>query len=332
MKIAVIIPCYKVTDHILPLLSKFGKEVEHIIVVDDGCPDKTGDKVKAECNDKRVIVLYNKKNGGVGAALKNGYRFALTLDCDIMVKIDGDGQMHPRHIPELVKPIIEGQADYTKGNRFYQPEDLREMPRKRLFANAAHSFFSKMATGYWQMFDPANGYTAIHARVLARLPLEKVSNRYFFESDMLFRLNTLRAVVIDVPMRARYGDETSGLRIRALAWEFLFKSLHNSWRRIAYNYFIRGFSMASLQLIIGKALLLIGFWFGLCLWLNSDPLHAAPAATVMLSALPIIVGFQMVLSFLAYDMSTVPTRPLHPILPEKISLPRDDEDGERHDD
>ena len=327
MKIGAIIPCHNVAEQIMPLLAKFGKEVEHIIVVDDACPQKTGDKVKAECTDKRVIVLYNKKNSGVGATVKNGYRFAMTLGCDILVKIDGDGQMNPRHISELVKPIAEGQADYTKGNRFYQPEDLSEMPRKRLFANAALSFFSKLATGYWQIFDPANGYTAIHAKVFSRLPFEKISNRYFFESDMLFRLNTLRAVVFDVPMRAHYGEETSGLRIRELAWEFLRKSLHNTWRRIAYNYFIRGFSMASLQLVLGIILLSLGIWAGLCLWMGSDPQQAAPAASVMLSALPIIVGFQMVLSFLTYDMSTVPNHPLHPILPNIAPLNEEDDDA-----
>ncbi len=321
MKIAAILPCYNVAEQILPLISKLGNELEHIIVVDDACPQKSGERVKTECTDKRVTVLFHKQNKGVGAAVKNGYNFALTLGCDILVKVDGDGQMNPAYIPELIAPIVKGEADYTKGNRFYQPEDLHTMPIKRLAANAAHSFLSKLSTGYWQMFDPANGYTAIHARIIERLPLAKIADRYFFESDMLFRLNTLRAVVLDIPMKAFYGEETSGLRVRDLAWEFTRKSLRNTWRRIAYNYFVRGFSIASLELVIGKLLLIFGILVGLCIVLESDPTDApATAGTIMLCALPTIVGAQMLLSFLSYDMSTQPTRPLHPSLSDKPQL------------
>ena len=321
MSVAAILPCYRVAEQIIPLLEKIGEEVDHIIIVDDACPQKTGEKVKAECKDKRITVLVHEQNKGVGAAVKTGYQKALELGVEILVKIDGDGQMDPAFIASIIAPIQKGEADYTKGNRFYQPEDLRQMPTHRLFGNAALSFLTKLSSGYWQIFDPANGYTAIHAKVAARLPLNKISDRYFFETDMLFRLNTLRAVVVDVPMKAFYGEEDSSLKIRDIAWEFLTKSLRNIWRRIAYNYFIRGFSLASLELFFGLILLIFGLWMGMEIVLESDPNdQPATAGTIMLCALPTIVGFQLLLSFIGYDMLSQPDRPLHPALCDSENL------------
>src|SRR5690606_28901888 len=128
------------------------------------------------------------------------------------------------------------------------------------------SFMSKLSTGYWKLFDPTNGYTAIDARVAAYLPLDRVSQRYFFETDMLFRLNTLRAMVVDVPMDAFYGDEQSNLHIRQIVFEFLGKHARNFFKRIFYNYFLRDVSLASLELLAGVLLLSFGLIFGLSQW------------------------------------------------------------------
>src|SRR5690606_32052229 len=130
-------------------------------------------------------------------------------------------------LPALVAPILAGDADYTKGNRFFDLAQIGRMPPIRIIGNAILSFMSKLSCGYWDMFDPTNGYTAIHARMARILPFEKISRRYFFETDILFRLNTFRAVVVDVPMDARYGEEVSGLRISRILGEFLFKHLRN---------------------------------------------------------------------------------------------------------
>ena len=174
------------------------------------------------CTDARVIVLRNPQNLGVGGAVLTGYRAAIEAGADVIIKIDGDGQMDPGLIPTFIAPIIAGEADYTKGNRFFDLEEIRAMPRVRLIGNAALSFMTKLSSGYWNLFDPTNGYTAIHAHVARHLPFEKISSGYFFETDMLFRLNTLRAVVIDVPMDAKYGDEVSNLKISKTAGKFLF--------------------------------------------------------------------------------------------------------------
>lgn len=323
VRIGVVIPCYRVTAQILGVLEAIGPDVEHIFVVDDACPDHSGRFVQDNVRDGRVHVLYRVKNGGVGAAVITGYHAALAQDCDVIVKIDGDGQMDPRLLGRFVRPILQGRADYTKGNRFFNPEDVRGMPLIRLLGNAVLSFVTKLSSGYWTLFDPTNGYTAIHARLLAQLPLDRIATRYFFESDMLFRLGTLRAVVLDVPMAAVYAGETSHLRIRAILPAFLAGNGRNTAKRIAYSYFLRDFSVASVNLMTGTALLGFGAGFGLWRWLtNATHGVVTTSGTVMLAALPVILGLQLLLSFLSYDIAAVPTQPVHPLLTE---VPRQDD-------
>ena len=203
MRIAVVIPCHRVRDRVAGVIQSIGPEVSAIFVVDDGCPEDTGGFVEREVADARVTVLRHEQNQGVGAAVMTGYRAAIADSAGIIVKIDGDGQMDPADLPALVAPILEGSADYTKGNRFTELGHLPTMPAIRIVGNAVLSFLTKFSSGYWDIFDPTNGYTAIHASVAARLPFAKIAPRYFFESDMLFRLGLLRAVVRDVPMPAR---------------------------------------------------------------------------------------------------------------------------------
>lgn len=310
--IAVVIPSYKVTRHVLGVIGKIGTEVAQIYVVDDACPDGSGKLVQAECKDPRVQVIFHPQNKGVGGAVMTGYRAAIEAGATVIVKMDGDGQMDPSLVCDFVAPIIAGVADYTKGNRFFDLEAVQSMPAVRLFGNAMLSLLTKLSGGYWQNFDPTNGYTAIHAEVAKHLPFHKISERYFFETDILFRLNTLRAVVVDVPMAAKYGDEVSGLKISRIIGEFLFKHLRNFAKRIFYNYYLRDMSLASLELPLGIAMLVGGAWYGLCHWADSSALGVeTPAGTVILSALPILLGVQLILAFLSYDISNVPTRPFH---------------------
>ena len=309
--IAAVVPCYRVGAQILPLLARIGPEVDRIYVVDDACPDGCGDLVARGCHDPRVVVVRHPRNLGVGAAVLAGYRRALDDGMDVMVKIDGDGQMDPALRPAFVGPILAGEADYTKGNRFHDLDLIGRMPGVRILGNAALSFLNKLSTGYWDLFDPTNGYTAIHADVARRLDPAKISPRYFFESDLLFRLGTLRAVVVDVPMAPVYGDETSGVRVWRAIGEFAFKHARNFCKRVVYSYFLRDMSIASLELLVGVPLLAFGLVFGIGTWVeNAGTGRAAPAGTVMLAALPVIVGLQFVLAFLAYDIAAVPRRPL----------------------
>ena len=223
--VIVVIPCYRTSQQIMSVIAKIGAECNKIIVVDDGCPEKSGAMVERECTDERVTVIYNESNLGVGGAVLAGYRMALDYNADIVVKIDGDGQMEPSLIPKFLEPIVRHEADYTKGNRFYHIHALGNMPLLRLFGNAALSFITKLSSGYWSNFDPTNGYTAIHASLIPLLPPEKVSNDYFFESDMLFRLNLLQAKVVDIPMSAKYSSESSNLKVRKIIPLFLYKNI-----------------------------------------------------------------------------------------------------------
>lgn len=312
--VAVVIPSYKVTRHILGVIAGIGPEVSRIYVVDDKCPDGSGAFVRANCQDPRVTVIEHAENQGVGGAVMSGYRAAIADGMAVIVKVDGDGQMDARLIPDFVAPIILGEADYTKGNRFFDLEQIRQMPTIRLFGNAVLSLMTKLSSGYWNLFDPTNGFTAIHADAARHLPFDKISKRYFFETDMLFRLNTLNAVVADVPMDASYGDEVSNLKISKIVTEFLAKHVRNFSKRIFYNYYLRNMSLASIELPAGLAMLAWGVVYGGVHWIESARAGVAtPSGTVMLAALPVIMGTQLVLAFLAHDIASVPTRPIHRI-------------------
>jgi len=315
LNIAVVIPCYRVRHHILDVLQGIGPTVSHIVVVDDACPEMSGKWVQENNQDPRVQVIFHDVNRGVGGAVMTGYRTAIESGADILVKIDGDGQMDPALIERFVRPIARGQADYTKGNRFYDLTHLGAMPGLRLIGNAALSFMAKMSTGYWNIFDITNGYTAIHVKVVQLLPLEKISARYFFETDILFRLNLVRALVVDIPMDAKYAGESSSMRIGRIAGEFLWKHVRNFSKRIFYNYFLRDMSVASLELLIGLSMLLFGVVFGVSQWLHSwQSGIGAPLGTVMLAALPTMLGIQFLLAFIGFDVANTPRRAVHPDL------------------
>jgi glycosyltransferase involved in cell wall biosynthesis len=310
-RIAVVIPCYRVSSTVIGVIAAIGREVERIYAVDDACPEHTAELIERDCADPRVTILRHARNRGVGAATVTGYKAALAAGAEIVVKIDGDGQMDPALLGRFARPIATRQADYTKGNRFYALEDLRGMPRLRLFGNALLSLVNKVATGYWDIMDPTNGYTAIHKTALANLPLDKLDRRYFFESDMLFRLYTIRAVVRDVPMPARYGKEVSSLSVGRVAIVFPFKYLGALLKRIFYAYFLRDFNAGTLQMCLGIVVGGAGALFGVASWVRSSMTGtAATAGTVMLAALPVLAGIQFLLGALHYDIESVPREPL----------------------
>ncbi|WP_397572338.1 glycosyltransferase family 2 protein [Silanimonas sp.] len=313
-----VIPCYRVAGQVLDVLARVGHEVERIYCIDDACPEGSGRLIRERVVDPRVEVVVNPANLGVGGATMVGYRRAVEDGAEVIVKLDGDGQMDPSLLPQLVAPVVAGQADYAKGNRFWDLGHIGRMPFIRRVGNLALSFMAKASTGYWNVFDPTNGYTAIHARLLEWLPLERVSPRYFFESDLLFRLGTLRAVVVDVPMDARYGHQTSSLQPWGVASEFAWKHLRNFVKRLGYNYFLRDLSIASLQLLAALALLAFaGSFGGWQWWWHAKAGVTAPLGTVMLAALPAVMGFQLLLSFIGYDMAGIPSRAVWPMLPRQ---------------
>jgi dolichol-phosphate mannosyltransferase len=189
------------------------------------------------------------------------------------------------------------------------------MPVIRMFGNSVLSLMTKVSTGYWNVMDPTNGFTAIHAVAAQEVDMAKVDCRYFFESDILFRLNIARAVVMDVPMPAIYGLETSNLSIGSVLLEFPVKHIRNLFKRFVYNYLVRDFSVGTIQLLAGLALTAFGVTFGAISWVRNATLDRdTPVGTVILATLPIILGFQLLLAALSFDIGNVPSRPIQKIL------------------
>jgi dolichol-phosphate mannosyltransferase len=313
-RVGVVIPCFRVRDRIISVLERIGEEVDAIYVVDDQCPEETGRFVERKARDPRIRIFFHADNQGVGGAVLTGIAAALKDGIGVVVKIDGDGQMDPTLVPLFVRPIAEGEADVTKGNRFYNPDDVRSMPATRLFGNAVLSFITKLSSGYWNIFDPTNGYVAWNSRLLASVPWDKLDKRYFFESDLLFRVGLLRAKVLDIPMRAVYADEQSNLRIGREVLPFLLHNLRNFGKRLFYNYFLRDFNIASLEILFGVILSLFGILYGIAHWGIDKP---ATAGTVMIAALPLLAGVILLISFINFDAQQVPRETISSRLPER---------------
>lgn len=308
-----IVPCYKVRSKILDVIAKTPPWIEGIVCVDDACPEGSGDFIEANTRDPRVTVVRLPQNQGVGGATLAGYREAAARGGQVLVKVDGDDQMDLAYVSHLVAPILLGEADYAKGNRFTSVSHLTTMPQVRVFGNAALSFAAKLSTGYWNIFDPTNGFTAIEGQV-AKMVLEKrVSRRFFFETDLLYHLGTLRAVVRDVPMPARYADEVSNLRIGAIVGPFALKHMKNFFQRVLGQYFVRDFHAASLELVFGVVFILFGLGYA-ARYVSTPHTQAASAGVVMAAALPVILGAQLLMQALNFDVLNVPTRPIHPYL------------------
>ena len=309
-----VVPCYKVKSKILDVIAKTPAWVEGIVCVDDACPEQSGDFIAANNTDPRVVVLRLAQNQGVGGATLAGYREAAQRGGQVLVKVDGDDQMDLRYLSHLVAPILLGEADYAKGNRFTSIGHLAQMPRVRVFGNAALSFAAKLSTGYWNVFDPTNGFTAIEAQVALLVMDKRVSRRFFFETDLLYHLGTLRAVVRDVPMPARYADEVSNIRIGAIIGPFALKHVRNFLQRVLGQYFVRDFNAASVELLSGLGLLAFGAGYAAHYVMAGRHTVAASAGVVMAAALPVILGAQLLMQALNFDVLNVPSRPIHPYL------------------
>ena len=304
--ITVVVPAYNEEKVILSVIETMPSFVDQIIVVDDCSTDGTYALVQKVLGG-RTVLISSGQNRGVGGAVVLGYKKALDSGSDIVVKMDGDAQMLPEYLDKLLDPLIEDGYAYTKGNRFLLPAFLTAMPRQRLLGNVILTFMTKLASGYWHIFDPQNGYTAIRAEYLRRLDLEKLHKGYFFENDMLYNLNLQNARVKDVAIPSKYGDEVSSLSILQVAVTFPFLLLRRFVSRITWKYVVRDFSPIALFLILGMSLFSWGFLFGAYAWIRSSVTdELASTGTVMLSVLPLIMGFQLILQAIVLDIAETP--------------------------
>jgi glycosyltransferase involved in cell wall biosynthesis len=310
-RVAVVIPCYRVREKIVGVVADVLEYADLVIAVDDCCPEQSGAHLREQSGDPRLTVLFHEKNQGVGGAMATGFEAALKTGADIIVKMDGDGQMHAEDLPRLVAPLLTGRADFTKGNRFYDLHALKSMPPVRRFGNFCLTFLAKAGSGHWQMSDPTNGYLAIRRPALEMLNLHLLDRRYFFEISLLVQLNVIRALVSDVPIRARYADEKSSLNPLKILFSFPRKLVQSLFHRLWWRYFIYDINIGSVFLVFGLLLFFGGAAFGGYRW-STDPFDHTDesAGTVALAMLPIILGFQMLLQFIVFDTHDQPTEAL----------------------
>lgn len=304
--ISVVIPTYKVSNQIVDVVDSIPSFIDYIIIIDDKCPNES---YKLVLEKEKVFVINHSDNQGVGGAIISGYKKAIELGSNIIVKVDGDGQMESKYIESLILPIINNQADYTKGNRFNDFNALKDMPKIRLFGNSVLSFMVKVSSGYWNVMDPTNGFTAISEKAVNGLNLDEIAKRYFFETDMLINLNLESSVVKDVSIPAKYEDEESNLNIKNVILTFPPKMAKGLLKRIFYKYYIYDFNMASIYILLGVPMIGFGFLFGAYRWVSGIIENIDNSAgTVMLAVLPIILGIQFLLQAISIDINNIPKK------------------------
>jgi glycosyltransferase involved in cell wall biosynthesis len=305
-RIAAVVPALNEALHIGDVLRRMPAYVDLVVVVDDHSTDNTAAAAES-VGDARVQVIRHPERRGVGGATVSGMQRALEQGADIVVKVDGDGQMDPTQMDALLTPLIRDGYDYAKGNRFLHPRALEQMPIQRLLGNFALTFLTKLASGYWSIFDPQNGYVAAKATALRALDLPRLAAGFFFENDMLIHLNILNFRVKDVPMPAHYGDEHSSLRVNRILVTFPYYLARGFCTRIWEKYMLRDFSPIALFWLVGAPLMLFGGLFGLVTWVHSSwSGHAATTGTVMLSVLPFLLGFELILQAIILEIRESP--------------------------
>lgn len=323
-RICVIIPAYRVRAHVLSVIERVPAGVECIIVVDDACPDASGAFVEAESDDPRLVVIRHEDNQGVGGAVLTGFEEGIKRGADILIKIDGDGQMDPALSPNFAEPIINGEADYVKGNRFFYLDSANSMPLTRRIGNLGLTFISRFATGYYSISDPTNGYVAISAPLAANLPTEKLSRRYFFETDILFRINTLGASVMEIPHAAYYGDEQSNLKVTEELFNFFKRNIATYFKRLFYQYILRDFNAGSLLLFFGLIFGGFGLVGALSAWVESS-VTGVPRSGGALALLEVMIILSAIflVGFLNYDIGREPKRAISSRLLRRAAKPLD---------
>jgi len=311
LRIAVVVPCYNVEDHIIEVVETIPNYVSNVVLIDDGSSDRTGELIdRLACH--RVTGIHLSQNRGVGEAMLKGFAKAVEIGADVLVKMDGDGQMDPHYLPLLVEPLLLRKADYAKRNRFRNALLPSEMPTVRRIGNAVLSFLNKSASGYWNVFDPTNGYIAIRREIVDMLPAQWIHRRFFFESSMLIALGIMGAVVRDVAIPARYGLEKSNLRIGRTLFEFPVRMFSGLIRRVWFRKILYSLTMEALLAIFGALFFFLGLAYGLYEFTQFTLIRNTPSppGIVMGAALLMLFGFQMMLNAILLDIQSVPHSPL----------------------
>lgn len=307
-RIAVVIPCYEIARHIRDVVDTIPDIIDDVVLVDDGSTDDLHAQLQ-QIQRAGMIVLRHDNNQGLARAMTTGLRAAVGCGADIIVKMNGDGQMDPVHLVRLLRPIVRQEADFTKGNRFVHRRDLRGMPPVRMFGNLGLSFVTKLASGYWNIFDPTNGYIALRREVVENLEMERLGPGYFFETSLLVEAYLTGAVLKDIAIPSRYADEESSLSPGKILVRFPWLLVRAGVRRILIRYFLRDFTAVALFLVAGGLLSVFGVTFGGLEWLERYGTGVpTPTGTILVAVLPLLAGFQLLVQAAVMDIASVPQK------------------------
>jgi len=304
-KIAAVVPAYNESKLIGKTIMTMPDFVDLIIVVNDKSTDDTSDQARA-VGDPRVVVIDHEVNTGVGGAIMDGHQRALDLGADINVVMAGDAQMDPTYLPSLLDPICDHGYEFTKANRFFSASALTGMPILRLAGSVALSFATKLASGYWNLFDPQNGYTAIKRSALLRIPTKKIARGYAFENDLLIWLNIAGARAKDVPIPAVYGEAVSSMRIHRVMVSISSLLFAGFWRRMLRKHVLQSFSPVALLFFTGLSLVTFGTAVGVWVVVETLVPPVATTGSVLLSVGPLLTGIHMLVNALMLDIQSTP--------------------------
>jgi glycosyltransferase involved in cell wall biosynthesis len=303
-RIAVIVPAYNEEKLIGKVLKTIPPFVDHIVTVDDASRDRTGEMIRDhQREDPRIVYILHPRNVGVGGAISSGYKWAREKEIDVSVVMAGDAQMDPRDLPKLLDPVVEGNVDYSKGNRLFTGKAWRVIPKTRYLGNAILSFFTKIASGYWHIADSQSGYGAVTLEVLKTIDLDGIYKRYGMPNDFLVKLNVYNFRVKDVHVNPVYGvGERSGIRIYKVVFTLSVLLLKLFLWRIKEKYVIRDFHPLVLFYLLGFVLTPIGLLLG-CYLVVYRLLEGPVAATsALFAAFLSISGIQSLFFAMWFDM------------------------------
>jgi len=301
-----VVPAYNESKLIGKTILTMPDFVDFIVVINDKSTDDTSEQASA-IGDPRVTVIDHEVNTGVGGAIMDGHRLALELGANINVVMAGDAQMDPAYLPTLLDPICENGYEFTKANRFFSSAALAGMPLLRVVGNVALSFATKVASGYWNLFDPQNGYTAIKRSALLRIPMDKIATGYAFENDLLIWLNIANARAKDVPIPAVYGEEVSSMKVHRVMVSISRLLVIGFWRRMLRRHVLQSFSPVALLFFTGLALVLFGTAVGVWVVIQTLGPNVATTGTVLLSVAPLLTGIQMLVNAMVLDIQATPS-------------------------
>jgi len=306
LRVAVVVPAHNESAHIAAVITGMPGWVDHIIVIDDQSADDTF-AVATAAATAQTEVIRHPVNKGVGGAIITGHRRALELSADVSVVMAGDDQMDPDYLPALLDPIAEQGYGFSKANRFFSMKSFAGMPRHRVFGNMVLTFMTKISSGYWDLVDPQNGYTAITRKSLEAISLDRVAERYDFENDLLIWLNIAGVRAVDVPIPAVYGQEVSGMRLSTVAPRLLLTLTGGFWRRVWFKYVLWSFSPIALLLLVGIPLVILGLTVGIwAVVVSASAPGTVTTGTWLLAVAPSLLGTQLLLQALMLDIQATP--------------------------